>query len=66
MLAVWTIRQLLGLLVAGLALLGFGTLLGNKREAQEQGMLPFALLLKAAGIGLLSWALYRHVRGNLG
>lgn len=60
-----TVRQLLGLLVAGLSLLGFGTLIGNKRSAREQGMLPIAIGLKIAGVALLSWALYRHVRGNL-
>jgi hypothetical protein len=63
---VLTARQLLGLLLAGLSLLGFGTLLGNQRRAQEQGMLPIALALKIVGVALLTWTLWRHVKGNLG
>jgi hypothetical protein len=62
---VWTVRQLLGILVAGLSLLGFGTLLGNQRRVNEQGLFPVALALKAAGVALLTYGLWRHVRANL-
>lgn len=61
----WTVRQLFGLLVAGLSLLAFGAVLSNKREANEQGMYPIALALKGIGLGLITWALWRHVRANL-
>lgn len=51
-------------LVVGLALLGFGTMVGNNRSAREGGMEPLSLLLKAAGIGVLTYTLYRHLKGN--
>lgn len=62
---VWTVRQLLGVFVAGLSLLFFGMHLGNQRAANERGMYPIAMALKGAGLALLSWALWRHVRANM-
>lgn len=62
---VWTVRQLLGVFLAGLALLGFGVHLGQQRAANERGMYPIAMALKGAGLALLSWALWRHVRANM-
>jgi hypothetical protein len=58
-----TIQTLLAGLLTGLLLLGFGAAVGNNRDAQAGGMAPLSLLLKLAGLALLSWTLYRYVRG---
>ncbi len=60
------VQQLLAALVAGLSLLGFGQLIGNKRSARESGMEPVALFLKAAGLLVLTYTLYRYGRERLG
>ncbi|MBL8602749.1 MAG: hypothetical protein JNK72_12575 [Myxococcales bacterium] len=58
-----TLPQLAAGLFAGLALLGFGAAIGNNRDAREGGMEPVSLLIKAAGLGLLTYTLYRFVKG---
>lgn len=58
-----TTQTLLAGLLTGLLLLGFGAAVGNNRDAQAGGMAPLSLLLKLAGLALLSWTLYRYVRG---
>ncbi len=59
-----TIQMLVAGLLAGLCLLGFGAAVGNSRGAQEGGMQPLSLLLKLGGLALLTWTLYRHLRGS--
>lgn len=59
-----TPRMLLAMLVSGLLLLALGQGVSNKREARESGMEPLALILKAAGLGLLAWTLYRFMQQN--
>jgi hypothetical protein len=55
-----TTNTLLGALLTGLALLGAGTFLGNRREVREGGLGFVALLLQGAGLALLTYTLYRH------
>lgn len=59
-----TPRMLFAVLVAGLLLLALGRGVGNDRSARESGMEPLALLLKAMGLGLLAWGLYRYIAQN--
>lgn len=59
-----TVQMLGAGLFAGLALLGLGTAIGNQRSTQEAGLSPFAMLLKAAGLAVLTLTLYRYGRSH--
>lgn len=59
-----TVQMLGAGLFAGLALLGLGTAIGNQRSTQDAGLSPFAMLLKAAGLAVLTLTLYRYGRSH--
>jgi hypothetical protein len=60
-----TLRFLFGMLVVGLSFLGLGTFLGNRNDVRDAGLSPVSLLLKGAGLAILSFTLYRYVHQRL-
>ncbi len=58
-------RTFLAMLAAGFALLALGGGVGQSRDAARSGLGPLGLALKGAGLALLTYALYRLVKGNL-
>lgn len=61
-----TLNYLAGMLFLGLALLGFGTALGNQRSVGDAGLAVVPLVFKGAGLAVLSYALYRFVHVRMG
>lgn len=62
MMSAMPIQTLAAGLFAGLALLGLGTAIGNQRANREAGLDPLALLLKGAGLAILTFTLYRFIK----
>lgn len=57
-------RPFLALLAAGFVLLALGRAFGGDRGSREAGLSPLGLGLKGAGLALMSYALYRMVKGH--
>ncbi len=53
------------MLAGGFVLLALGGGVAGNRDARRSGFEPFALALKGAGLALLTYAIYRLVKGNL-
>jgi hypothetical protein len=62
MMAAMPIQTLAAGLFAGLSLLGLGTVIGNQRANREAGLDPLSLLLKGAGLCVLTFTLYRFIK----
>lgn len=59
-----TVNFLAGMLFCGLALLGFGTVMGNQKSFGDAGLAVVPLLFKGAGLAVLSYAMYRFVQSR--
>lgn len=57
-------RPFLALLAVGMTLLALGGAVGGSRDAKRSGMGPLGLALRGAGLAVLTYAIYRLVKGN--
>ncbi len=58
-------RSFLALLAGGMVLLALGGSIGGNRDATRSGLGPVGLFFKGAGLAVLTYAIYRLVKGNL-
>jgi hypothetical protein len=58
-------RSFLAMLAGGMALLALGGAIGGNRDAMRSSVGPLGMLFKGAGLALLTYAIYRLVKGNL-